>query len=210
MPITQFKTQKDLKKHFQNIIDKIGICESVKSNYPTDYLDLCDVFERHPNYPKKFIGFNDIKINYNPVYKTILDVYIIKQNGEIDDVSVLKSCITGKPKNKLQIAMRLSIQPQITEFKNKQNKYVCEICGKTDKIEIDHHSENMPFAKLYQDFMKINTMPIPELFDNTEGHLKCFRNVDNVFEESWVKYHKENAILRMLCMGCNRSQPKYK
>ena len=60
MPITHFKTQKDLKKHFQNIIDKIGICESVKSNYPTDYLDFCDVFERHPNYPDKFIGFNDI------------------------------------------------------------------------------------------------------------------------------------------------------
>ena len=210
MPITQFKTQTALYNHFKNIINKIGICESIKLNYPDDYLDLCDVFKRHPRYPEKFIGFIDIKIKYNLIYKNQYDVFIIKDNGDIDDVSVLKSCISGKPKNKLLEAMRVSINNQIIEFRNKQKKLLCEICGKTDKIEIDHHSEHMPFAKLYDDFIKNNIITIPELFDNTEGHLKCFRSIDILFEESWVKYHKENAILRMLCKECNRSQPKYK
>ncbi len=32
--------------------------------------------------------------------------------------------------------------------------------------------------------------------------LSC--GIDNLFEESRVKYHKQNAILRMLCKECNQ------
>ena len=46
--------------------------------------------------------------------------------------------------------MRVSIQPQIDEYKNNNCIKVCELCGEHDRIEIDHHSEKMPFAKLIQ------------------------------------------------------------
>jgi hypothetical protein len=118
MSISQFKTQASLKKHFREIINKIGVYDSVKTKYPSDFLDFCEVFKRHSDYPGKFIGFVDIKIDYNPIFRTNLEVSIIKEDGSIDDVSVMNNCITGKPKDNLKIAMRVSIQPQIDEYKN--------------------------------------------------------------------------------------------
>ena len=209
--ISKFKTQLSLKNYFREIIDKIGVCDSVQSKYPNDFLDFCEVFKRHSDYPEKFIGLIDIKINYNPEFKNQLVVYIIKNNGEIDNVSVLNNCISGKPKDYLKIAMRVSIQPQIDEYKNNNNIRVCELCGEHNRIEIDHHSVKTPFNKLYNDFISINSSrSLPNTFDDTQGHIKCFREIDNNFQEKWREYHKENAILRMLCRACNGSQPKYK
>jgi len=210
MSISQFKTQASLKNHFRKIINRIGVCDSVKTTHPGDFLDFCEVFKRHSDYPGKFIGFVDIKIKYNLVFGNQLVVYIIKNNMTVDNVSVLKNCITGKPKDNLKVAMRVSIQPQIEEYKHNNCIKVCEICGDYDRIEIDHHSEISPFAKLYNDFLEINTFPIPASFDDTNSHMKCFKDLDYNFEKNWVQYHKENAILRMLCRRCNESQPKYK
>jgi len=210
MTISQFKSQKTLKHHFREIINKIGVCDSVKTKYPSEYLDLCEVFKRHSDYPEKFIGFVDIKIDYNPIFINQLEVSIIKNDMTIDDVSVLNNCITGKPKDNLKIAMRVCIQAQIDEYKNKNPIKVCELCGEHDRIEIDHHSEKSPFAKLYIDFMDNNKIPIPTSFNDTKSHMKCFKELDCDFENNWTKYHKENAILRMLCKTCNNSQPKYK
>ena len=210
MSISQFKTQASLKNHFRKIINRIGVCDSVKTTHPGDFLDFCEVFKRHSDYPGKFIGFVDIKIKYNLVFGNQLVVYIIKNNMTVDNVSVLKNCITGKPKDNLKVAMRVSIQPQIEEYKHNNCIKVCEICGDHDRIEIDHHSEISPFAKLYNDFLEINTFPIPASFDDTNSHMKCFKDLDYNFEKNWVQYHKENAILRMLCRRCNESQPKYK
>ncbi len=207
--LSQYTTQDKLKKHFRKKIDKIGKCDSIKTEHPTDYLEFCELFKRHSNYPDKFMDMKDIKIDYNPIYHTNLIVYIIKSNGEIDDVSVLNNCISGKPKDKLKIAMRVAIQPQIDYFRNIQTKLICEICNSTNKIEIDHHSELQPFAKLYNDFMITNKLKIPTEFDNTISCLKCFKETDKEFNEQWIKYHKENAILRMLCKECNNLQPKY-
>lgn len=226
MSISQFKTQASLKNHFRKIINRIGVCDSVKTTHPGDFLDFCEVFKRHSDYPGKFIGFVDIKIKYNVVFGNQLVVYIIKNNMTVDNVSVLKNCITGKPKDKLRaktklyylkVAMRVSIQPQIEEYRRNNRRFkVCEICnlhghgGDHDRIYIDHHSEISPFAKLYNDFLEINTFPIPASFDDTNSHMKCFKDLDYNFEKNWVQYHKENAILRMLCRRCNESQPKYK
>jgi hypothetical protein len=210
MTISQFKTQKTLKAHFREIINKIGLCASVKTKYPSEFLDFCEVFKRHYDYPGKFIGLVDIKIDYNPKYINQLEVSIIKNDMTIDDVSVLNNCITGKPKDNLKIAMRVSIQPQIDEYKNNNPIKLCQLCGEHYRIEIDHHSEKSPFAKLYNDFMENNKIPIPTSFNDTKSHMKCFKELDCDFENSWTKYHKENAILRMLCRTCNGSQPKYK
>jgi hypothetical protein len=210
MTINQLKTQSNLKKHFREIIDRIGVCNSVKTEHPQEFLDFCEVFERHSDYPDKFIGFVDIKIDYNPEFKSQLVVYILKDNGLTEDVSVMNNCITGKRKDNFKIAMRVSIQPQIDEYKKNNYIMACELCGEHDRIEIDHHSEKSPFAKLYIDFMEMNTLPIPTSFNDTKSHMKRFNKLDYKFEEKWIQYHKENAILRMLCRTCNNSQPKYK
>lgn len=207
--LSHYTSQTTLKKHFREVIDSIGKCSSVKTKYPEYYLEFCEVFKRHSDYPNKFMDMEDIKIDYNPVYRKELVVYIIKSNGEVDDVSVLKNCITGKPKDNLKIAMRVAIQPQIDEYRNAQQNLICELCNSTKRIEIDHHSILQPFAKLYHDFMMNTTLEIPTDFDNTIACLKCFKEKDNEFNDAWIQFHKEHALLRMLCKECNNSQPKY-
>ncbi len=203
----EFKSQLALKKYFREIIDKIGVCDSVKTKYPEYYLDFCNIFKRHPGYPEKFIGLNDVVVKYNLHFKNQLEVHIKNKNSEMDVVSIMKECVTGKPKDNLNIAMRTSIQQQIYDFRNKQNKFVCELCETTENIEIDHHSEKMTFAKLCKNFMNQNALPTPIAFDeDTKSHMKCFRKEDEKFKNSWNKYHKEHAILRMLCKLCNVSQ----
>lgn len=211
--LKQYTTQSTLKKYFREVIDIISKCNSVKTYHPGYYIEFCEVFKRHCDYPDKFMDMVDIKIDYNPIYKNQLVVYIIKSNGEIDDVSVLKNCISGKPKDNLKIAMRVAVQPQIDEFRNSHTELICELCNSKERIEIDHHSILQPFSKLYNDFMRTmrsNTLKIPTNFDNTISCLKCFKETDKEFNEAWIKYHKEKAILRMLCKECNNSQPKYK
>jgi hypothetical protein len=210
MTISQFNTQISLKNYFREIINRIGVCDSVKAKHPSEFLDFCEVFKRHSNYPNKFIGLNDIQIDYSKEFKNQLVVYIKKDDGTRDDVSVLNNCITGKPRDNLKIAMRVSIQPQIDKYKKNNYIKVCELCKGHNHIEIDHHSDKSPFAKLYICFMEINKLPIPIEFDDTKGHMKCFKKIDYNFEKNWIEYHKENAILRMLCRRCNSSQPNYK
>jgi hypothetical protein len=206
--MTLFRTQQGLKTYFREKINRIGQCNSVKTTYPVDFSDFCEVFQRHPDYPEKFIGFTDIQIKYSLVFGNQLVVYIKKDNGTLEDVSVLNHCITSKSKNNLKIAMRVAIQPQIDEYKLHCLQY-CELCNSHDKLEVDHHSEKAPFAKLYLDFMKHNTIPIPSSFDDTKSHMKCFQITDVEFSKSWIEFHKEHAMLRILCKKCNASQPKY-
>lgn len=199
-------TQKELTLHFREIINRIGHCDSVKTMYPEEYSEFCSLFTRHSDYPDKFIGLIDIQIKHES--KQQLVVYILKNNGDIDDVSVLKNCITGRPKDNLKIAMRVAIQPQIYKFKHSQPNLICELCSEIKCIEIDHHSETMPFTKLYTDYLKNNQLPIPTTFDNTIDHMKCFKQTDHLFENEWIQFHEKNAILRLLCKKCNNSQPK--
>ena len=204
MPISNCKTQKSLKEYFRKVIDNIGLCESVKTKHSEYYSDFIELFVRHPDYPDKIFGMVDIQIKLNPIYKN-LELCILYENGDCNDISY-NLCVTGKPKNKLKTAMRVSIQYQIDEYRDNNNS-VCETCQTTYHIQVDHI---VWFEKLYDDFMKINTLPLPTLFDETEGHLKCFTSDDDDFKNNWNHFHNEHAVLRMLCKSCNTSRPKYK
>lgn len=203
MALDNYKTQKSLKEHIKNIIQEMGICVSVKNDYPLYYNEFIELFYRHPN-PEKIINMTDIQIKPNPIYKN-LELNIVYEDGKIDDISY-NVCISGKQKNYLKIAMRVAIMPQILEHKNKSKKE-CEQCDSTTNLEVDHI---VWFEKLYDDFMKINKISIPLTFNNTLGHLKCFTKDDADFENSWILYHKQNATLRILCSECNKKRKNYK
>jgi hypothetical protein len=199
------KTQKQLKKCVREKIDEIGVCHSIKEYYPEEWNEFMYLFERHSDYPEKFNGLKDIKIRYNPVWKTQLEVIIIKNNGEEDDVSVLNNCISGKPKDNLAIAMRNSVYPQIKNFKD-NSILKCVLCSDTKCIHIDHHDPQ--FIDLKTEFLSIWERPIPSTFEQNDSHSKIFANTDNKFEKSWIEFHRTNAILRVLCKKCNLSRKK--
>jgi hypothetical protein len=205
--LSKFKTKKALKEHFQNLIHKIGLCESILKEHSEHYDEFIELFERHPKYDEKCKNIKDIMIRKNPVYNN-LELIMKKEDDSTDDISYLM-CVNGKGKNDLKTAMREAIQPQINDFKMK-SKLICELCNSTISIHIDHHSDFTPFEKLYIDFMKINNLPIPTTFNSNKAHINCFKDEDKEFSKNWYEYHRLNVILRVLCKKCNLSQPKYK
>ena len=206
MSLTNFKTQKALKLYFRGVIDTIGLCESIKKEYPNYYIDFLELFKRHPEYNEKCNNMIDIKIRRNVKYHQ-LELYIEKNNGDCIDISY-NVCITGKGSNNFKKAMRNCIESQILEFKLK-NKGNCELCNSNIKIEIDHHSILTPFEKLCIDFMNINKLEIPNEFDDSDSNSPYFKEKDKEFSNNWFNYHKNNVILRLLCKKCNTSQKKY-
>ncbi len=201
------KTQKQLKACVREKINKIGLCSSIKHFYPEEWEEFMYLFKRHSDYPDKFNGLADIKIRYNPVYKTQLEAIIIKSNGEEDDVSLFNNCITGKPKDNLTIAMRNSIYPQIQEFKQR-SILECVLCHNTDTIHIDHFQPQ--FVDLQTEFLNNWKKPMPDTFKQNDSHSKIFNDIDNEFENQWIEFHRNNAILRVLCKNCNLSRTKSK
>ena len=73
-------TQKALKKQ---IIERIGRCNSILTKHPNDYQFFLKIFQRHHNYPEKFINLKDIRINYHPVFRNQLEVLIVRERWNI-------------------------------------------------------------------------------------------------------------------------------
>ena len=198
-------SQKKLKDYTKELIKKIGECESLKEEYPKDFDFFVNyLFVRHPNYPEKTNGLNDVTIKYNNY--GVLSVYF-KKNNEIEDISALNKCITGKNKDDLYIAMRNSIIPQIIDYRNNHDNLVCEICKNFENIEIDHKEPQ--FIDLFSNFINEQKYK-PTFFSSDKYHRKIFTEKDRDFNEKWINYHKKNSNLRPLCKKCNSSRNKNK
>lgn len=205
---TNLKTQKQIKEYTRYVIDDIGICDDIKNIHPKYYNYLTTfLFPRHTAYPEKFINMKNIGIRKNRLFKH-LEVYIIKYDGCVDDVSVMRNCVTGKKANDLSLAMRNSIYSQIKDFKDKSPELKCVDCGSINNIHIDHN--NPQFIELQKNFIKSSKLDIPKNFDDNDWNGKIFRDVDNDFENEWKKYHKDNANLQPLCEKCNLTKKKSK
>ena len=181
--------QVKLKKYVRGTMDKIGLCPSIKKIHPDKWDLFMYLFTRHSNYPNKFNGLTDIIIRYNPVFKRQLECIIVKNNGDEDAVSVLNNCIYGKSKDRLTEAMRMSIYPQIQEFRN-NNSLICVLCGSAKNIHIDHYKPK--FIELKKYFINEWKGKIPVMFNKNKINKKIFTNVDFEYERKWIEYHKKN------------------
>ena len=211
-----YKTQGEFGKYVKNFIyNEIGICYDIKNTYPDKYNTLIKILERHPKFNSKTENMRNIKIIPNALNVKALEIIIIKKNGEID-IS-WRCAITGKHKTKkgeLMSAMRSSIDEQISDFRTICEIVRCELCGSVEKIQVDHNDEKKSaFDELANNFVKENNnIKIPDNFGelNDGTHRRCFLEKYHVFRDKWVEYHRQHAILRMLCRNCNISRPKTK
>ena len=198
-------TQKKLKEKTKGIIQEIGLCESIKNEYPHHFDFFVDyLFPRHPRYFEKTKGLTDVMIQYNRTRD--LAVFIKKEDGSVDDISALNKCINGKEKDNLQIAMRNSIIPQIKAFR-RNNHLRCEICGCENNIEVDHKEPQ--FIELMSDFVNSQGYK-PTSFTTNKCYSKIFKECDLDFKDKWNQYHETHCNLRLLCKKCNASRPKKK
>ena len=211
-----YKTQRDFEQYVKKLIyEEIGVCHDIKNTYPDKYIILIQLLKRHPEFNSKSKNMCNIKIINDVLNKNALKTIIIKNDGEID-IS-WRCAITGKHKsfkNELMSAMRSSIDEQIYDFKINCKNNSCELCDSVKGIQVDHNdTKNSAFDELAYKFVKENNdIKIPDNFGelNDGTHRKNFLEKDYIFRDKWVEYHRQNAILRMLCHKCNITRPKTK
>lgn len=208
-----FKTQGELEKYVRGVINNIGQCDSIKERNIETYNFLCCLFMRHPACTEKMNNMIDICVKLNK-YKNGYELYIIRGNGECEDISWRKS-VSGKGEtslSKLKIAMRVSVDPQIHKYRFAcEARFTCAECSNCDgPFEVDHIKH---FEQLVEEFLNTHKyLSIPTEFeDTTDGtNRKQFKSCDKDVETMWYNYHEKHATLRILCKKCNASRPKYK
>tara|TARA_Y100000992_G_scaffold212732_1_gene146432 strand:- start:9504 stop:10193 length:690 start_codon:yes stop_codon:yes gene_type:complete len=211
-----YKTQKEFEKFVKQTIYKdIGICFDVKNRHPDKYNILIKILERHPEWNSKSLNMRTIKIINDALNVKALQIIIINDSGEVD-IS-WRCAITGKHKSKkseLMMAMRVSVEEQIHDFRRTCGIYRCELCGDDRTLDVDHNDEKKSaFNELAYNFVEDNDdIKIPDTFGelNDGTNRSCFLEKDYIFRDKWVEYHHEHAKLRILCHKCNISRPKIK
>lgn len=195
-------TQTAKLEYYRKILNK-GLCSSLIKERPEDYKDLMLLFTKHPEYPYKTRDVIDINITQNTLNRKALQFNLIRNNGDIEDISYRYCIIKQKDNHCFLSAMRSCIKPQITSFR-KTNLSICEICGENENIHIDHI---YTFKNLVIDFLLINPDK-PTLFNQNTDNQHIFRKEDANFANKWFQYHKLNATLRPLCAKCNLTRKK--
>lgn len=211
MPITfgdrEFGTQKAAEAYVRDLLEGVGICDSVKLADETTYTRLCEVLKNHPASDEKLDGMVDLKIIRNRLNSKAKEIHVVNCNGDCVDIS-WRICITRKSKTSAQeviSSMRSSIVDQILMFRRNSDTLKCNLCGVSSvEMHVDHV---IPFEKLAKDFLENvnNVYPLPSKFgDAADGSNRIvFLPEDNAFEDAWSVYHKNQAILRTLCWSCN-------
>ena len=109
--------------------------------------------------------------------------------------------------NKVSQAGRITVDPQIKEFRKNNHLNINDICPiKGIKLGYDAEVDHViPFNKLLKNFISVSDMTIDELskfvyFD------KCSekRSFNEPYKTLWYDYHKNNAKLRYLSKEGNK------
>jgi hypothetical protein len=204
-----FSTKAEAKEYTSNVIKR-----GERNIYPDDdeFNFFISLIKNHQNSVKLLedgvIFFMILKNDFNP---TKIDKVMIKtKKDELKSFSWNKCCGFKRKKDKLTIALRECIRPQIMDFKLK-NEIKCCYCNKIEgsltfcDFHIDHIK---PFILLVDEFLQINTLPLPSEFIKTEKLLYKFIDEDEDFKKKWYDFHLLNASLQVLCCECNEKKGK--
>lgn len=197
-----FKTKKASYEYTKNIIYSLGQCKINKNHKYFNF--FCDLIQNHENKKEKIgCGIKNFIIKSNLIFKKYLSVFIERNDNTLMDFSWVccaKHTFNNQKHNLIQ-AMRYSIKPQIYEFK-KHQKIKCQICFAEDKIQYDVDHKAPSFKKISETFLKNNNSP-KTFADHPNAYHAIFYEKDKEFKNKWNQYHKENAILQILCHECN-------
>lgn len=215
-----FKTKKALKEHLKGLMnryveqygfEKIGTVNACRIPRKRKcFAFFLDLFHRHPDFIEKTNGNGDDEIKgfailRNPYFGHLELAYETKLN--VFEPFSFNICITKRcpqPKTYLRRAMRFAVSKQIIKFKKakvKDGSFECSRCGVDDmELHIDH--DNPTFETLAAEFMK--SKKAPTNYKRIEGSgMIAFDKEDKKLKNEWEAYHKENAVLQVLCVICH-------
>jgi len=211
--LDRLRTDKAKKNYVRDIVQSIGVCQSVKTKSMALYAALHYIVSRHPQGDNKLQDIVDFYIKVNVRSGKGLALMIRKLDGSGMDVSY-NTCATGKGESlrgSFMRALRVCINDQIQDFRchPTTNTGICAMCLNTvDTFHVDHV---IMFKTLVDEFIDTQrpNFVYPgqgryyEVNDGTNQSRLC----DQVMERAFQRFHKERAILRVTCAHCNLSRP---
>lgn len=203
----EFRSKKAAETYVRGIVHDLGLCESVRLASVDTFARLCDVLSCHPRSCEKLRDLVDLRITRNAINPRAFEIRVVRSDGSNEDIS-WRACIHGKGNDPLSSAFRASVVDQILAFKRTADVSRCEMCNTTTNAATVHVDHVVHFATLTRDFVAESGLTPPSNFkDATRTNVKVFRECDRNFEDAWREYHKERALLRVLCCRCNLRRP---
>jgi hypothetical protein len=202
--LTIFKTKTEITKYFQSYHNSNEVGTILKGDHKAVMTDL---IKKHPNYDKWNVQEDvEFKIDIGEYGEK---KYLMKNGNEWQSFSYIKCIKSGSKENNIKSnvmrAARNAINDQIMEYRenNKENDlYKCSTCCKYFKnIDVDHDFKELTFKTMFNNFMSIKKKEYQsfKLIKNTNGSF--FNSIDC---NEWCNYHKNQAILRLLCRKCHQ------
>jgi 5-methylcytosine-specific restriction endonuclease McrA len=105
----------------------------------------------------------------------------------------------ARERQKVLLALRYAVKPDMEDFRDSQQPYECAGCGCDEALTTDH--KKPPFSLIAGEFL--NEHPVIELRD-VPGHSGVIADVD--LEAEWIAYHAARAVYQLLCRSCNSSK----
>jgi 5-methylcytosine-specific restriction endonuclease McrA len=218
-----FNTKKSVKAYFKNII----IFNAVGSRLEKESRRvLRDLITYHPEYDKwKPDGKLVFKVDvdnyksktfwYQEKYTTPWHVFSYsKCIRGLPTTPIIGACMLGTDERAIvykryrrrlvQDCARIAIQEQIYDFKSKRVKegqYQCALCGYMfTRVDCDHTFDVITFQQLLDNWLNSSGRIYSTIkFDST--------TYGRVFQADasadWQAYHREHAVLRLLCRACH-------
>lgn len=175
-------------------------------NDDVHYQFLHDLLQNHTEKETKIgVGIDHFEITHHPVFK---QPYLLacRLDGTCIDISYNHCCeFKERPQNRnLTCAMRYAVKDMTISYKATQDRLTCNTCH-NDRLDYsEYHVDHIvPFSELYKQFMHVNTLPVPTVFDDTIHDIPCFTEIDTEFKINWIRYHNTRATLQILCSTCN-------
>lgn len=199
----KFRTKKEIVAYVKNILH-INCDGYLLEGEELEVMK--DLIQWHPKYDPAW--GNEFKIEDNA--RGSKNFMIKDIDSQWWDFSFYK-CIArqNKQQNHRKNVIRTfreTIREQIYEFKDSKKCYVdgkvmytCEIDGKMydrDSIHVDHKYDSYTFRQLHTDFLKLHKLNFEDIQLRQD---RCFIYFhDDKIKQSWLDFHKNNAILRVI------------
>lgn len=209
-----FPTKKAFEQYVRTLIyERIGACRSVSKKSLALFAELRTVLLRHPTVKRNADRLDDIAVKKTKLNKNALQTVVFLRTDSAKRRKGLtiswRNAIDKKVPSAtqgLESAMRSAVARQIKHFRNGVAVKVCELCGATDALEVDHVHE---FAKLKVEFLKTTKHEVPTNFSyKRRTFRRRFLKEDKTFQYAWARFHKTRASLRLLCKPCNLARNK--
>jgi hypothetical protein len=203
----EFPSGKAAVDYTRNLITELGKGAQIPSTHP-NYQFFTDLLNNHEDVPRKIgSGIVSFGIQRNKRDQHCLETFVLRTDGTKETFSWV-SCAKKQfmtPEQLLYKALRNTIEPQIHTFR-RITPEVCKGCKQHIHCSVDHKSPT--FYQLTQKFLSLPpNNPVPTTFRKQgRTNSELFKEEDIEFANEWEIFHKENAVLQMLCVMCHKEK----